>query len=782
MSPIVQNSTVGTPQCSNSSSINTTNPFVSEEKFTYHHRRKRHRKHPRKKNHHHRHHRWNVVNQLLSDIDKYRNHLHKRSHSPYSPSTSYSSYYSSEITSSNNLQSTSASSSSTNSSSQPVPLKEMEDNSSTSNNENNNNNSNEQETKLPPETIDEHIQDCLAASKQFTAMCHLKTNTRMDAALADITDEELEEFVRDKPKRAESMKRKDEWVMTLYLPWCFRTKKDPPFPLEPVNICAFIRFMAIKCGYTLKGLELIVVPCLKRLNFDATRSTDPRVFQLLKEEIRTLRHNPDVIKEGEGKPPLCYFDVAELIRRLPDNLSFKDCEASLFLFALHTGSRALTCEGVRYRDIIFAERDDAGPVMRVIINQQITKGNPNWNHPVCIEGFPEKENPLDVVFYLNRHCVRSVGKTIEEIVNRTETPHPFDDEFVWPFKRDAMRERLKIRLIQTGFPEGRWSFHSLRSGHICSCLLIAGADSARKGAVLETSAITAGWKMYGTSQRRYIKKVAERTIVSSRLIGAGVGLYEDNDHNVSLSTTGNHEENPTAPPETPLLSSTSAQEQSKFVMNLRSTVASQGFVHAPHTTEAFHMVQLKTPTFPPSLFVRDLRQLFDLPFMSAIGEKDDKKAYCQNSFNRLMVRWGSEGIVDKDNKITWATRRKLGHDRLVKLLTEDRRNTWELAAEMLDELKTLGVDPSCVPKKKYREKRTALHIPTIRQTVTGRTNRTSRKRKRWTAEEDAILIEAKRNHIQFVNIVNKLPDREILDLYPRWKKLVKKNPELADIQ
>ena len=157
--------------------------------------------------------------------------------------------------------------------------------------------------------------------------------------------------------------------------------------------------MAIKCGYTLKGIELIVVPCLKHLSFDATGRVDPRIFALLKEEIKSLRHHPDVIKEGEGKPPLCYFDVAELVRRIPNNLSFKAEEASLFLFALHTGSRALTCEGIKYKDILFYERDAATHAVRIIINQAITKGNSNWNHPVCIEGFTEIENQGLIVLF-----------------------------------------------------------------------------------------------------------------------------------------------------------------------------------------------------------------------------------------------------------------------------------------------------------------------------------------------------------------------------------------------
>ena len=734
------------------SSINTTQMIQGQETFNplpRHHHNRKHRK-----RHHRKHHPQSPSTQFIPRTRM----LRKRSHTPkYSSTSSYSS--------------------STHSSS-PVSLSEITEAAARTLDYKPSVTVTEKEISVTTETIEDHIQEIMNAAIHNTGtQCLLQTHTRMDAALAEITDGELQEFLESQPNSAESMRRTEQWVLTLYEPWCIKTKKDKPFPLEEKNVCAFVRFMAIKCGYTLKGIELIVIPCLKHLNFDVTGTNNPRVSSMLKEEIKNLRHNPNVTVEGEGKPPLCYFDVAELIRRIPNNLSFKAMEASLFLFALHTGSRALTCEAIRYRDIVFVEKDDTTHALRVIINQEVTKGNPNWNHPVCIEGFTDIENTLDVVYYLNKHCIHAVGKSLEEIVSRTDDKaNDFDDLFIWPFKRDAMRERLKTRLVQTGFPARRWSFHSLRSGHICSCLLVAGSDAGRKASVLETSAITAGWKMYGTSQRRYIKKVAERTIVSSRLIGAGIGLYNYQTGNSTSTcvadtpcqTTSNDKSS----------SSTSTEEQSKFIVNLKSTIAAEGFIHAPHTSEAFHLIQLKEAHIPVGVFLRDLRVRFDQAFLNAEGSEADKKRHCFNSFNRLMTIWGAKEAESRTIKSSWKMNRQLGHDHLVKLLVFEHRDTWELADSMIAELLSYGIDPKIIPPKQTGERKTTDVIPTVRPMIIGRTNRVSRRRKPWTEEEDTVIIEAKKNHLSFNIIMDKLPDRFPRDAYWRWKLLVKKNKNL----
>ena len=116
--------------------------------------------------------------------------------------------------------------------------------------------------------------------------------------------------------------------------------------------------------------------------------------------------------------------------------------------------------------------DTTRGVWRVIVILKVTKGNPAWNHPVCLERFPNRQHPLDVVYYLNRYSLSVTQKSLVEITKRSERQNAFDSSPVWPLQRDAMRERIKRRLAECGFPPALWSFHSLRSDHICSAQLI----------------------------------------------------------------------------------------------------------------------------------------------------------------------------------------------------------------------------------------------------------------------------------------------------------------------
>ena len=214
-------------------------------------------------------------------------------------------------------------------------------------------------------------------------------------------------------------------------------------------------------------------------------------------------------------------------------------------------------------------------------------------------------------------------------------------------------------------------------------------------------------------------------------------------------------------------------------MNLSSTVAAEGFVHAPQSTEAFHMITLGGVNVPTAVYLRDLRQRFDKPFLTADGETPDKVQYCHNSFNRLMTIWGTKLSEETGVHLPWNSKRKLGHDLLVTKLVDERIDTWSLADQMIEELISLGINPKDVPKKMVRERRREAIVSSLRPTITGRTERISRCRKRWTEDEDAVIIDAKKNKIPLVQILDKLPDRYPNDVYSRWKFLVRKNNDLA---
>jgi hypothetical protein len=83
--------------------------------------------------------------------------------------------------------------------------------------------------------------------------------------------------------------------------------------------------------------------------------------------------------------------------------------------------------------------------------------------------------------------------------------HSRGDERLFRWKASAAREIFSDRVLNAGFPPGLFSYHSLRSGFLCSALLKAGSQKERES-ILEYTAFVAGWKLGGDSQKVYIKE------------------------------------------------------------------------------------------------------------------------------------------------------------------------------------------------------------------------------------------------------------------------------------
>ena len=599
--------------------------------------------------------------------------------------------------------------------------------------------------------------------KDPTAITRIPT-TRCEKVLASITDEEFAEFLAFTPQRPESMIRKDRWVLGLYSAFCNRGKITTLFPLSALLICGFLNFLAIKCGYALNGIEQVVVPSLRHLHLDRCGSEDKAVVQAMKRTIKSLRTNKRVVLHGRGKQPLCSFDVAELISRIPDTLESKLKDASLFLFALHTGARALTCEAITWGDIVRVDATDTTTgVWRVIVILRVTKGNPTWDHPVCIEGFPELEHPLDVVFYLNQFTIRTVNLNLIQVTKREEGANSFDKKQIWNLSREAMRGRLKKRLEQCGFPPALWSFHSFRSGHICSALLAAGADPGKRANVLEVTAFVAGWVPRGKAQCGYVKTVAEKQIVCSRLLGLGLGMYVGQDTKLQQGTNAQTKEHSTEPSVSPMIYSGS------------SKVAAEGYIHSPTNTEEFHGIRLKPPNFSTRMYVRTLRARF-LSYFPKEGVQKDIKNHYNNCFNRLMIQWGKEELPTGD----WQILRKAGCSILKRRLL-DGAHPLDLADEMIGELSQLGLNPQDVPHNRGKPHKKTGKGDVTRSTLIGRTGKTSRHRVRWTAEEDSLIRETRKSGKLFTEIREQLAswNRTTEDACQRWRVLVRKEPALA---
>ena len=611
--------------------------------------------------------------------------------------------------------------------------------------------------------------------------------TIFEETLENIDDAQLSTYMQTGFLRPESVKKKMHWTESMYRAFCLRLNTQM-FPLQGKIVGAFLHMLAIDCHYAITSLTNVIYPSLLHLQQDAGFEADPAENAIIKSKLRSLQLDPHVKKEGKGKEPLCWFDVLELISRIPDSFGTKDMEASLFLFALQTGSRACTCGGITWGDIIHYEDDETSGASRIIILQRITKGNQNWNHKVKLEGFLNEPNNGDFIYFFERHTKKTLHKSIKDVA-QGNIPEHLKREHVWNLSLDAMRERLKTRLIQAGFPANHFSFHSFRSGFICSSLLLAGRDPAQQGSVLDHTAFIAGWVPYGRAQKRYVKSVAEVMIVASRLVGAGVGLKRNENeddqiqkdkqvHVISTerkknSSQYNHDNNSIIIIEKE--SSTCSSTNTPITISSSNVqAASVGFIQTPHSIEEFHNFVLQQPDFGVKGMLTTTKLIFSQMLGLSSESTNDQKRLCTNAWIRSLTILGKSSLQEKGQyKTSWAQNRLEGHQIIEKRLLEDNENPATIAEECYNSIKNLYNIELAPPKLLVTTN--TLHLePKARRMLTGKNGKAVRTRLRWNEEDNKKLLDFFQQNNSFINITSVLPDRTSADAWSHYHHLCSK--------
>ncbi|MBM3456379.1 MAG: hypothetical protein FJX80_14785 [Bacteroidetes bacterium] len=117
------------------------------------------------------------------------------------------------------------------------------------------------------------------------------------------------------------------------------------------------------------------------------------------------------------------------------------------------------------------------------------------NHPIQIKEDLTVGKSLNFIYWLRCH-LKSNGLQLEDL--GTERINYCSQQKLWHWSADGAREMFRDRAIMAGFEKGLFSFHSLRSGFLCSALLKAGS-ATELDAVLEHTAFIAGWKVGGAA-------------------------------------------------------------------------------------------------------------------------------------------------------------------------------------------------------------------------------------------------------------------------------------------
>lgn len=585
-------------------------------------------------------------------------------------------------------------------------------------------------------------------------------STFLSRTLQSFSPEQLQKYIFTPAPLHEPMYRKRVWSEKLWSDFCASAYITQLYPINVQVFCGFIRFLCSESHYSLKGVKYIIYPALKKLNtlkgFEFTPEEKAQISQTFLE----LRYDPKVKLGGKGKDPLVHFDIAALISRIPDEFTSKAEEASLFLFSLHTGARAITCENITLGDIKQVYLNEETGAAIVVILERVGKGNHHWNHSVSIEGSLDIEDPLDCVYWLNKHISQSFGMNLQQLVQRpADGAGPFDCVKVWRWSREAMRMTLKTRLKEVGIDNSRFSFHSIRAGTVSSAVLSAGGDHNKQQAVLELASVVCGWRPFSASQLTYLKDTQVRTIVASRLIGL---RYPTPSHQSDSSSSSALPASPgkgVAPPLSRLLTIT-------------SDGYTEGYCRRITSSEEYHGITLKEPSFPPQLFVKEAKLYFDTYFFEPWRPAEEWKKTANLEWNRILTIWGK---MVSEGKVKRSFYRRIGREHLIKKVYTNREHPSMVAAEMIRESWNHPPPKRKTPSTPSEKKPTSIPRPAQRErpVALGRTGKIQRKRLKWQPWEDEILIAAYKALDPLFTVLPQLPDRNEKDCQLRLMFLKK---------
>jgi hypothetical protein len=319
--------------------------------------------------------------------------------------------------------------------------------------------------------------------------------SRAVRGLALLTPERIEELIRPGPQYAVSTLRKHVWVERMYKGWCKELEKTC-FPLEVAIVAGFIKYcgkglycrsfykslciisvlnylIGLDIQYAIGSIVNVIIPSLKRLHNTATGvvSFPEDINNAMNRAVTDITRSKTFRRGDGGRQPAILADIERVIRYTPELLPTKSEEASLWLIAVSTGARAITCDHVLISDITGVSWNPTERRWFVYMRYRVTKGNWQWNQPVTIEGQLDLFHITDPVWWLNQHLIKTYGLHLKHYENWGSA---LKNKKVWRWSSDGMREIFKDRMIKCGFPEDHFCFHSLRSGFICSALIKSG--------------------------------------------------------------------------------------------------------------------------------------------------------------------------------------------------------------------------------------------------------------------------------------------------------------------
>lgn len=325
---------------------------------------------------------------------------------------------------------------------------------------------------------------------------------------------------------------KTRWVAELFESFARSFCGTEPYPLQSVVVVKFVRFCAKSAQYAHNTIHSVIIPSLKRLHCINQKCTEVpyEVHRALRNVYRFVKRQHPELAQIQSRAPCTTADLELIVNAIPPGDTGKPEQASCYLVSGQTGARVVTMANTKLGDILSVRRGsrlgpDGSQMLLVQLRYNVTKGNRNWRHVVCLEGQTSEESGRDAVFWLEKHLQSAFNLSLHSF-SEWDLSDELRSAKLWRWNELAMSAAFKTACVLAGFEEALFSFHSLRAGFICSAII---AEALRNNslskeaqhAIEERTAYVAGWKAHGPAQQLYIKGAVKSKLIASRIAGAG---------------------------------------------------------------------------------------------------------------------------------------------------------------------------------------------------------------------------------------------------------------------
>ena len=138
-------------------------------------------------------------------------------------------------------------------------------------------------------------------------------------------------------------------------------------------INTFLYWLANNIGYrtgTIRLARFVLQDYFKECGFDLTE----RARMALGKTILKIKKNHFVKYQSQGKAPMMYADLKNILESIPDDHPDKDFDSSIFLLALNTAQRASTLVSVKFNDVVVNKNRETGEIKNLTVIFNTTKG------------------------------------------------------------------------------------------------------------------------------------------------------------------------------------------------------------------------------------------------------------------------------------------------------------------------------------------------------------------------------------------------------------------------